>query len=113
MYLMIICQILFHRKFGPLPKFSTQRVWSRGVIIAGLMIYIWYTSKDGKETALATQKDILQQRGQSFQCDEEFKVEISQYPGCLPKKCGRYVSDRIVTTNEVDVLLHLAKKGVL
>lgn len=76
------------------------------------MIYIWYTSKDGKETALATQKDVLQQRGQSFECDHDFNVEISQYPGCVPKKCGRYVSDKIVTANEAAILLNLAKKGL-
>lgn len=75
------------------------------------MVYIWYTSKDGKETSLALQKDVLQQRGQSFKCDDDFAVEISQYPGCTPKKCGRYVSDKIVTATEADVLLNLGKKG--
>lgn len=95
-----------------MPRFSSQRIWSRAVIIAGVLIYMWYTSKEGKETAFALQKDVLQQRGQSFKCDDDFNIEIKQYPGCVPKNCGRYVSDKIVTSNEATALLNLAKKGL-
>ncbi|KAJ8972221.1 hypothetical protein NQ314_000282 [Rhamnusium bicolor] len=35
-----------------------------------------------------------------------------KYPGCVPKTCGRYVSDKIVTTHEAETLLQLAHKGM-
>lgn len=90
---------------------SQQRIWSRLVVIIGVIAYIWYTSKDGKETTLAKQKDVLQHRGQAFECNANYLNEIEQFPNCEPYKCGRYVSDKIVTTNEADVLLKIAKRG--
>lgn len=74
-------------------------------------MYIWYTAKDGKETSLAKQKEVLQQRGQGFPCDAEYLEEIESFSGCVPTKCGRYVSDKLVTANEADVLLRIAQRG--
>ncbi|KAK4877483.1 hypothetical protein RN001_009989 [Aquatica leii] len=91
--------------------YSKQRIWSRFVVVAGVIVYIWYTSKDGKETSLGRQKEILQQRGQAFQCDSDYLEEINSFPSCIPKKCGRYISDKIVTINDVDILLKIAKRG--
>ncbi|KAB0796024.1 hypothetical protein PPYR_10085 [Photinus pyralis] len=90
---------------------SQQRIWSRFVVILGVITYIWYTAKDGKETPLAKQKDVVQRRGQVFECDSNYLTEVKQFANCEPKKCGRYISDKIVTTNEVEVLLKIAKRG--
>ncbi|KAF5272521.1 hypothetical protein FQR65_LT17363 [Abscondita terminalis] len=91
--------------------YSRHRIWSRFVVVAGVIIYIWYTAKDGKETSLGRQKEVLQQRGQAFECDPEYLEEINGFPACVPKKCGRYISDKIVTSNDIDVLLRIAKRG--
>lgn len=100
----------FCRRFGPLPKFPHQRVWSRGVLILGVLVYVWYSS-EGKETALARYKEVLPHRGQKVECDDAYLEEIKQYPNCVPVQCGRYVSDKLVTANEADILLKIAKKG--
>lgn len=81
-------------------------------MILGVLVYVWYTSKDGKQTALAKQKDILSIRGQAVDCDLKYLDEIKQFPGCIPRKCGRFVSDKLVTSNEVDTLLKVAKNGL-
>lgn len=94
-----------------MPKFSSQTIWSRGVIIAGLLVYTWYVSITNKETIFALQKHVLQNRRLTVKCDKDFSTEVSQYPGCIPKECGRIVSDKIVTANEAEILLNLAKKG--
>lgn len=99
------------RRFGPLPKFPHQRVWSRGVLIVGVLVYVWYTS-GGKETSLAKYKEVLQHRGQKVECDDAYLEEIRQYAACVPKHCGRYVSDKLVTANEAEILLKIAKKGL-
>lgn len=99
------------RNFGPLPAFPHQRVWSRVSIIIGVLIYVWYSSKGG-ETSLAKQTEILQHRGQNFECDSDYLEEIKSFSGCVPKKCGRYVLDKLVTANEADILLRIAKKGI-
>lgn len=96
-----------------MPKFPGQRIWSRGILILGVILYVWYTSKDTKETLLAKQTEIHPRRSQSFDCSSKLLEEIRQYPGCVPKKCGRFVSDKIITSNEVDTLLRLAQRGKL
>lgn len=94
-----------------MPRFPGQRVWSRGILILGVLLYVWYTSKDTKETLLAKQNEIHQRRSQNIECSTDFLEEIRQYPGCVPKKCGRFVSDKVITSNEADALLRLAQRG--
>lgn len=76
------------------------------------MIIVWYTSKDKNETLLAPRKETITQRGQAFPCSQSFQSEILKYPGCVPKKCGRYVSDKLVTNSEAETLLKLARNGI-
>lgn len=99
-------------KYGPLPKFNGQRIFSRVVIIIGVLIYVWYFSKGSKETSLAKYTLTYDARGHQVDCDQTYLDEIKQYSGCVPKKCGRFVSDRVVTDYEADVLLWLAKRGM-
>lgn len=94
-----------------MPGMTKERVLTRGVLIFGIILYIYYTNKGPKETQLAQQKDVIHQRGMSFNCDSDFSEEISNFPGCIPAKCGRYVSDKLVTASETDSLLRLAKRG--
>lgn len=72
---------------------------------------MWYFSKGSKETALAKYTLTYDARGHQVDCDNAYLDEIKQYSGCVPKKCGRFVSDRVVTDYEADVLLWLAKRG--
>lgn len=45
---------------------------------------------------------------QKFKCSEEYEKEIQQFPQCVPKKCGRFVADKLIEPSEADVLLQLA-----
>lgn len=60
----------------------------------------------------AKQGSVYNGRGVHVDCDQEYLEEIKRYSGCIPKKCGRFVSDLIVTENEADTLLWLAKRGM-
>lgn len=106
-------QSLFNfSKYGPLPKFGGQRIWSRGVLVLGILIYMWYFAKDGKQNInFAKQSELYSQRGQHVECSTEYLNDVKQYPGCVPNKCGRYVSDKIVTQQEAEILLKLAQRG--
>lgn len=99
-------------KYGPIPRFGGQRLWSRSVIVVGILIYMWYFAKDGKSnTNFAKHSELYINRGQHLECGKEYIEDIKQYLGCVPNKCGRYVSDKIVTQQESDVLLKLAQRG--
>ncbi|XP_058792838.1 2-oxoglutarate and iron-dependent oxygenase domain-containing protein 3-like [Phymastichus coffea] len=98
-------------KYGRLVTFPYQRVWSRCIIILGIMLVVWYNSRNGKVVTLAQQKDILISRTLNVECSPEYKAELAQFPGCVPEKCGRVVTDKLVSGSEVDTLLQLAKRG--
>ncbi|KAI4472197.1 prolyl hydroxylase-related [Holotrichia oblita] len=99
-------------KFGPMPSFKHQRVWSRIVVLIGLAIYIWYFATRTKMSNLGFQKDKHDLRGHVVICSSDYEQELSTYPQCFPKHCGRYISDKIVTESETNVLLDLAKEGI-
>lgn len=99
-------------KFGPMPSFKHQRIWSRIVVLIGLVIYIWYFATRSKMSNLGFQKERYDLRGHVVICSSDYEQELSTYPQCFPKHCGRYISDKIITDNEVDILLKLAKEGI-
>ncbi|XP_029661571.1 2-oxoglutarate and iron-dependent oxygenase domain-containing protein 3-like [Formica exsecta] len=99
-------------KYGPVVSFPYQRVWSRCILILGVLLIVWYNSRQAKEVSLAKQKDVLVSRAQNVDCSVDYREELEKYPGCVPEKCGRVVTDKLVSTTEVDVLLKLAKDGL-
>lgn len=98
-------------KFGPLLTFKNQRVFARTVLVVGAMTIAYFTSKPGKEIILAKYEDIIWGRGQNIMCSEDYKNEVNAYPGCVPEKCGRAVSDYLVTDQEAETLLDIGKRG--
>ncbi|XP_015587769.1 2-oxoglutarate and iron-dependent oxygenase domain-containing protein 3 isoform X2 [Cephus cinctus] len=99
-------------KYGPVLTFPYQRVWSRGVLILGVLFIVWYNSRNGKEVSFAKQKDVLFSRIQNVPCSDDYKIELDKYPSCVPEKCGRSVMDKLVTSTETDVLLKIATVGM-
>lgn len=95
-----------------MPKFPHQRVWARATIVFCVLIFVWYTSTDKKEIVLASHKEVLQTRGQQFECSQSFLEEIERYPDCVPAKCGRFMSDKLITNSEAENLLKLARNGI-
>ena len=81
------------------------------MVFVAFILYVWYFSTRNKLTQLATRRERIDKRGQTFQCDIEYLKDISNYEGCIPNECGRYVSDKIITATEADILYDLAKKG--
>lgn len=61
---------------------------------------------------MAKQKEILLSRTQDVECSSEYKAETSKYPECVPEKCGRRVTDKLVSSTETDVLLKIAINGL-
>ncbi|KAF7278472.1 hypothetical protein GWI33_008376 [Rhynchophorus ferrugineus] len=99
-------------KYGPMPKHTSVRVFSRGIVIVGVLVYVWYFSKGGRESILAKHDVQYQGRGQNVECNKDYLREIQRFTNCVPKKCGRFVNDRIITDYEADVLQWFAKRGM-
>ncbi|KAM6897440.1 2-oxoglutarate and iron-dependent oxygenase domain-containing protein 3 [Xenentodon cancila] len=95
---------------------------SRGVV--GLLLvavcasavatWLYVSSLDGDITdTLVSQWDLVspQPRVYSVQCSEDYE-NYKRYPGCTPQKCGRAVTDGVVTREEAQVLRRLAERGL-
>ncbi|XP_066589500.1 2-oxoglutarate and iron-dependent oxygenase domain-containing protein 3-like [Prorops nasuta] len=105
-------KVTAERKFGPPVTFPYQRVWSRCILILGVLLIVWYNSKKEKEIELAKHKDFIMNRAQALECSEDYKAEVGNFPGCLPTKCGRLITDKLITATETDVLLNVAINGL-
>ncbi|XP_063979842.1 2-oxoglutarate and iron-dependent oxygenase domain-containing protein 3-like [Diachasmimorpha longicaudata] len=99
-------------KYGPIPRIPYQKVWSRSILILGVILIVWYNSTRSKEVPFARQRDILLSRTQNIDCSIDYKEDINRYPECVPEKCGRIVTDKLVSTSETDVLLKIAVNGI-
>lgn len=99
-------------KYGPMPTFPYQRVFTRAILILGIMAVVYFGTKDTREFRFAKQKEVIHHRSQDVTCSDDYKVELEKFPGCVPERCGRVVSDKLVSGSEADALLGIAQRGM-
>lgn len=87
--------------------FKSQRYWARFVIILAVVVIIYVSSLNSKERKFARQREVLPFRFQPLRC----QAKGDTFRGCTPKTCGRYVSDNLISDDEVKLLLSFAKSG--
>uniref|UniRef100_I3KUG4 2-oxoglutarate and iron dependent oxygenase domain containing 3 n=1 Tax=Oreochromis niloticus TaxID=8128 RepID=I3KUG4_ORENI len=80
----------------------------------GTATWLYVTSLDSDITeTLVSQGELVspQPRVYSVQCSEDYD-NYKRYPGCTPQKCGRAVTDGVVTREEAQTLRRLAERGL-
>lgn len=82
------------------------------VIVIAVVIIGYFSSNKDKERRFATIKESIIFRSQNLECAPEYLQEIQEFKGCIPDKCGRFVTDSIASKDEVELLLELAKTGM-
>ena len=60
----------------------------------------------------AKQNEELKLKTVEMTCDPDYVEDVKKFPGCRPKKCGRMVSDYVISNAEVQALLIIAQKGL-
>ncbi|XP_067431706.1 urotensin-2 receptor 2 isoform X1 [Thunnus thynnus] len=84
------------------------------LFVFGAAAWLYVTSLDSEITETLVSKGELvspQPRVYSVQCSEDYE-NYKRYPGCTPQKCGRAVTDSVVTREEAQVLRRLAERGL-
>ncbi|KAK3529648.1 hypothetical protein QTP70_033719 [Hemibagrus guttatus] len=77
-----------------------------------LLTWLWSLwTNDITETMVSREEVLTQPRVFMVQCSEDYQ-KYKHFPGCTPIKCGRAVSDSVVTTDEAQTLKRLAEKGL-
>ncbi|XP_026885193.2 urotensin-2 receptor 2 isoform X1 [Electrophorus electricus] len=66
---------------------------------------------DITETLVSRWEALSQPRVFVVQCSEDYENH-KRFPGCTPTKCGRAVSDNVVTKEEAQMLKRLAERGL-
>lgn len=80
--------------------------------MVAVLIIAYFTSNKDRERKFALRRESIILRAQNVDCSTDYLSEITQYITCVPNKCGRFVSDSLVTEQEANVLIDLAKKGL-
>lgn len=82
------------------------------VCVVAMWLYVISLDSDITET-LVRQGELvsLQPRVFTIQCSDDYD-NYKRYPGCTPQKCGRAVTDSVVTREEAQVLRRLAERGM-
>ncbi|XP_069563588.1 2-oxoglutarate and iron-dependent oxygenase domain-containing protein 3 [Brachyistius frenatus] len=80
--------------------------------VAAAWLYVTSLDSDITET-LARQRELVSPQPRVFgvECSEDYE-NYKRYPGCTPQKCGRAVTDSVVTREEARVLRRLAERGL-
>ena len=97
-------------------SFLPHKQFTKLVTLGCLVFVVYFTMhKDSHEAVMARQSEVLgEKRALAALCAPAYKREIEALgnPGCLPAKCGRVVVDGLVSAEELDGLLRVAKKGL-
>ncbi|XP_014257435.1 2-oxoglutarate and iron-dependent oxygenase domain-containing protein 3-like [Cimex lectularius] len=100
-------------KFMPFPgSYIKQRIWARLVLLLATLVIVYFTPKQDKTIYLARVKDSVDNRRLDVKCSEDYFKEIIEYGGCVPVKCGRVVMDKLLTKEETETLIDIAKRGL-
>lgn len=81
------------------------------VVIFSLLTIIYFFKSEVVKT-FAKQSEILPGKGEIVECSQEYMKEINKYEGCFPRKCKRFVTDKVISLREAEALLLIAKKGL-
>lgn len=82
------------------------------MIVVAVLIIAYFTSNKDKERKFATRRESIILRAQNVDCATDYLSEIAEFSNCVPNKCGRFVTDSLVTDAEAALLLDLAKRGL-
>lgn len=92
----------------------SPRIFARAIVITGLFVIVYITSqnRDGKLITFVKQSETVSGKANMLQCSSEYFDEVHKYKECFPRKCGRYVTDQVISQMEANELLNIAKKGL-
>jgi hypothetical protein len=67
-----------------MPTFPYQRVFTRAILILGVLTVVYFGTKDGREVTFAKQKEVVHHRGQDIICSDDYKAELQLFSGLFP-----------------------------
>ncbi|XP_047613679.1 2-oxoglutarate and iron-dependent oxygenase domain-containing protein 3 isoform X2 [Phacochoerus africanus] len=97
---------------------DVRRKWLRAAVLgacttlAGLLLWGRLgADEDGITEVLAGRSEVLPGRFIEVPCSEDYDSQ-RRFEGCTPRKCGRGVSDAVITRDEARRIRSIAEKGL-
>lgn len=96
------------------PIIPYKKIASRALLSLALVVVLYLSSwwKDRTPSTFVSQLESVHTKSQTARCSSDYIEESRLFPECAPRKCGRVVSDIVVTADEVSKLLQVAQKGL-
>ncbi|CAH2292131.1 2-oxoglutarate and iron-dependent oxygenase domain-containing 3 [Pelobates cultripes] len=79
-----------------------------GSLVGGLLV--WHHQSSVGMEVLAAQRETLDHRFYQVPCSEDYNNH-RRFAGCTPRKCGRAVTDAVITRQEAEKMLRIAEAG--
>lgn len=72
-------------RYGRMPTFSGQRLWSRSALILGLMTVVYYNSNHIQESSFGKYEETISGKAFETKCSNRIEAELKSYKG-IPAK---------------------------
>ncbi|XP_075626934.1 2-oxoglutarate and iron-dependent oxygenase domain-containing protein 3 isoform X2 [Balearica regulorum gibbericeps] len=79
--------------------------------VGGLLSWRYLGAEDGVTEVLARHSENLQDKFIEIPCSEDYDSH-KRFEGCTPRKCGRGVTDAIITREEAERIRRIAERGL-
>ncbi|CAG2175560.1 unnamed protein product [Oppiella nova] len=94
-----------------------KRVMSVMALSIAILLMIYYTTtqcNDTKELVMASATQSIKDSPirRQVMCSQDYNEDRVRFPSCAPQRCGRFVSDSVITESETKHLLLVAKRGL-
>ncbi|XP_032033964.1 2-oxoglutarate and iron-dependent oxygenase domain-containing protein 3 [Hylobates moloch] len=100
---------------------EVQRLWQRpwlrtaglgaGLVLTALLLWSSLGADDGVAEVLARRGEVVAGRFIEVPCSEDYDSH-RRFEGCTPRKCGRGVTDVVITRKEAERIRSIAEKGL-
>ncbi|XP_010152819.1 PREDICTED: 2-oxoglutarate and iron-dependent oxygenase domain-containing protein 3, partial [Eurypyga helias] len=77
----------------------------------GLLSWSYLRAEDGVTEVLAHRSEDLQDKFIEIPCSEDYDSH-KRFEGCTPRKCGRGVTDAVITREEATRIRRVAERGL-
>ncbi|XP_054987336.1 2-oxoglutarate and iron-dependent oxygenase domain-containing protein 3 isoform X1 [Sorex araneus] len=90
---------------------SAAAVLGACIGLAGLLLWDHQQGEEGVTEVLAGRNEVLPGRFFTVPCSEDYDSH-RRFEGCSPRKCGRGVSDAVISREEAQRIRSIAEKGL-
>ncbi|XP_014457286.2 2-oxoglutarate and iron-dependent oxygenase domain-containing protein 3 isoform X1 [Alligator mississippiensis] len=80
-------------------------------VLGGLLSWSYLKNEDGVTEVLAHSSESLQDRFVEVPCSEDYDSH-KRFEGCTPRKCGRGITDALITREEAERIRRIAERGL-